>query len=256
MRMFEEEAEHLARGVGPPWIGVGAGGAAARPGMARSVDDPPLENRHPARVGVEDPAVGVPAGNLAALHSRRQADDLGRGRLRDDLFAVAGMHRGVLVAVEHDRRNDSPGLPRAIRTAPGSDRAPAHGGKCRWQVAGSAAGKARMNADRGVEIGIGRSHYRRGGPAGRKPRHVNAPGIDRVVAHDLTGDARDQRGLAPAAPLVLRPEPVPALRGVGGSRLRRIDDEAALLLGERVHARAGGEVVGRLGTAVQHDDQG
>src|SRR5690606_29046825 len=52
MRMFEEEAEHLARGVGPPWIGVGAGGAAARPGMARSVDDPPLENRHPACVGV------------------------------------------------------------------------------------------------------------------------------------------------------------------------------------------------------------
>ena len=28
-----------------------------------------------------------------------------------------------------------------------------------------------------------------------------------------------------------------------------------MLLGERVHARAGGEVVGRLGAAVQHDDQ-
>ena len=37
--------------------------------------------------------------------------------------------------------------------------------------------------------------------------------------------------------------------------LRRIGDEAAVLLGERVHARAGGEVVGRLGAAVQHDDQ-
>ena len=29
-----------------------------------------------------------------------------------------------------------------------------------------------------------------------------------------------------------------------------------MLLGERVHPRAGGEVVGRLGAAVQHDDQG
>ena len=28
-----------------------------------------------------------------------------------------------------------------------------------------------------------------------------------------------------------------------------------MLLGQRVHARAGGEVVGRLGAAVQHDDQ-
>ena len=34
-----------------------------------------------------------------------------------------------------------------------------------------------------------------------------------------------------------------------------IGDEEAVLLGERVHPRAGGEVVGRLGAAVQHDDQ-
>jgi hypothetical protein len=42
---------------------------------------------------------------------------------------------------------------------------------------------------------------------------------------------------------------------VRGGGLRRIDDEAVVLFGERVHARAGGEVVGRLRAAVQHDDQ-
>ena len=50
-------------------------------------------------------------------------------------------------------------------------------------------------------------------------------------------------------------EPVPALVRVRARRLRRVEDEEALLLGERVHARAGGEVVRVLGAAVQHDDQ-
>jgi hypothetical protein len=65
-----------------------------------------------------------------------------------------------------------------------------------------------------------------------------------VVAHDLAGDAGEQRGLAAAALLVARLEPVPALLGVGGGRLRRVGDQEAALLGEGVHLGAGGEVVG------------
>jgi hypothetical protein len=76
-----------------------------------------------------------------------------------------------------------------------------------------------------------------------------------VVAHDLAGDARDQRRFATVALLIAGIEPVPAPLRIGRLRLRRIGDQAAVLLGERVHPRAGGEVVGRLGAAVQHDDQ-
>ena len=52
MRLLEEEAEHLPRGVGPSRIGVGSGGAAARPGMAGAMDHPLLKHRLPIRVGV------------------------------------------------------------------------------------------------------------------------------------------------------------------------------------------------------------
>ena len=51
-------------------------------------------------------------------------------------------------------------------------------------------------------------------------------------------------------------EPVPASRGIGARRLFRIGDDEAQFVGEAVHARADGEVVGVLRAAVQHDDQG
>ena len=112
-----------------------------------------------------------------------------------------------------------------------------------------------MHADRGVEIRIGRCHDRGGRPTGGEPGDIDPLRVDRVLGHDLAGDARDQRGLAAVALLVLRLEPVPALGDVGRGRLGRVGDQAAMLLGQLVHARAGGEVVGRLGAAVQHDHQ-
>ena len=225
--------------------------------MTGAVDDPLLEDRLPAGVGMKRAAVGVPAGHLAVLHGCLQTRGRGRHRLRDDLIAVARVHRRVLIAMEHDRRNVRR-YPSALEALPDRRaglRALPHGGEGRRHVARGAAGEAGMHADRGVEIGVGRAHDGRRRAAGREPGDIDAPRVDRVVAHDLAGDAGDQRGLARVALLVARAEPVPALRRVRGRRLRRIDDETGVLFGERVHARAGGEVVGRLGAAVQHDDQ-
>jgi hypothetical protein len=67
MWVLEEEAEHLLRRVGPSRIGVGAGGTAAGPTMASSVNDPLLEDRPPACV-VKGAAVGMPAGYPSVLH--------------------------------------------------------------------------------------------------------------------------------------------------------------------------------------------
>src|SRR6266851_4733227 len=104
-RALDEESEHLPRGVGPPRIGVGAGGTAARPGMAGSVDDPLLEDRPPARIDMDRAAVGVPAGHPTVLHCCLHIRGHGVPRLRDDLIAVARVHRGILIAMEHDRRD-------------------------------------------------------------------------------------------------------------------------------------------------------
>src|SRR5690348_16595417 len=88
--MVEEEADHLARGIGPLGISVGARRAAARPSVPTTMDDPVLQHRRPARGGgVEGAAVGAPARYLAPLHCRPQVA-LGRGScLRHHLVAVA-----------------------------------------------------------------------------------------------------------------------------------------------------------------------
>ena len=112
-----------------------------------------------------------------------------------------------------------------------------------------------MHADRSVEVGIGRCHDRGSCPTGREPGDIDPLRVDRILRHDLAGDARDQGGFAAVALLVLRLEPVPALGDVGRGGLGRIGNQAAMLLGQHVHPRAGGEVVGRLGAAVQHDHQ-
>ncbi len=67
-----------------------------------------------------------------------------------------------------------------------------------------------MHADCGVEIGIRVAHDRRRRAPGREPGDIDAPWINRVVAHDLTSDARDQRRLAAVTLLVPLAEPVPA----------------------------------------------
>src|SRR6478609_6160534 len=113
-----------------------------------------------------------------------------------------------------------------------------------------------MNTDGRVQVAIRCAHDGGGGPAGRQTRDIYALRIDRMVAHDLAGNAGDHRGLAPAAALVARAKPVPALRLVGSARLLRIGHEAILLFCQEVHSGAGREIVRRLGAAVKHDDQG
>jgi hypothetical protein len=71
---------------------------------------------------------------------------------------------------------------------------------------------------------------------------------------DLVDDAGNQRRLTATALLVLRPEPVPALRGIRLCGLFGVHDDKTVRVRQTVHLRARGEVVGRLRAAVQHHD--
>ena len=93
-------------------------------------------------------------------------------------------------------------------------------------------------------------------PPADNPAIYTRARLDTEVAHNLAGDAREERGLSLIALLISGAKPVPALRDIRRLGLRRIGDEECTLLSQIVHSRAGSKVVGRLGAAVQHHHKG
>src|SRR5271156_711368 len=158
--VFEEETQHLPRGVRSSGIGVGAGGAAPRPCVCGSMDFPVLKDCAPARVDVNRAGIGMSSGDLTMMHRLSRVH--GSYRPRDDMIAVAGMHRGVAIAVKNDGWDRLPvseirqnvAGPQSIRqvTLPHSD-------ERRRKIVGGSACEARMHADCRIKIGVSRAHY-------------------------------------------------------------------------------------------------
>ena len=116
-----------------------------------------------------------------------------------------------------------------------------------------AVGDPGVHPDRRVQVWVGRGHDGGHGATGGKPGDVDASRIDEEIAHNLAGDASDDRGLARIGLLVRRGEPVPVATVVSRPRLLWVGDEEGVLLGELVHPRAGREVQSVLLAAVEHD---
>src|SRR5919112_1112009 len=215
LRVLIEEANHLRGGVRALGIGVGAGGATARPRVPEPVDCPPLRDGAPSGVAVGGAGVGVPAGNLSLTHRpprcRSASVVSATGRLGgtvvlEQSVSVARVNRLVVISVEYDRGHYARRLPSGCRggniPARGGRPPLVHRGERGGHVVGRAGGETRMDADRGVEVGVGLSHDRRHRPTSRHANHVH-PAIGHVVlVDDLARDARDQRRLAPPALLI------------------------------------------------------
>src|SRR4051794_30323005 len=99
-----------------------------------------------------------------------------------------------------------------------------------------------MHADRRVKIWIRMAHDRGRRPARREPCNVDALWIDRIAAHDLACDPRNQCRLASITLLVALSEPVPALLRVRRMGLTRVDHQAGVFLSCLVHAGTNGKV--------------
>src|SRR5260370_42065414 len=70
------------------------------------MDFPVLKVYQPARVGMDRAGIGMSSGDATAMH--RLSRVRGSHRSRDDMIAVARMHRGVLIAVKNDGRDSLP----------------------------------------------------------------------------------------------------------------------------------------------------
>jgi hypothetical protein len=111
-RVLEEEAQHLPRGVRPSRVGVGASGAASRPGVSGAMDLPVLKDCPPARVGMDCAGICMSAGNPTAMYFLLQVRSL---LLRNDMIAVARVHCAVSMPMKNDGRN-SGSVPRDLRS--------------------------------------------------------------------------------------------------------------------------------------------
>src|SRR5262245_5346336 len=109
-----------------------------------------------------------------------------------------------------------------------------------------------MNTDGGVEIRIGRPHYRRHGTSGGETGHKHEGWINIVISDDFAGDPGNDGRLTASSHLVLGSKPVPAQRCVCGFALIWIGDDKSVLLCESIHACTCGKIVCILRAAMQH----
>ena len=233
--MLEEKTKHFPRCVRSSRISVGARSAASGPCVSGSVDIPVLQYSAPTRVAQDRSGIGMPSGYLPAMHVLLCADR--SHRLLKNLIAVFWMHSSVAISVKNngwDRWLVALNYP-VIEPATLS-----HGDICGGKVNGGPAGEAGMYTDCRVQILVRCSHDSSSGCSGRQSRDVDAVWINRIVAHDFASDARDKRRFTFAPPLVVRAKPVPAFGLVCLAALCRIDHEASLFFGNKVHPRAGG----------------
>ena len=112
-----------------------------------------------------------------------------------------------------------------------------------------------MHANCSVQIWVGCPHHSSRSRSSRQSSNIDTLHINRIVLHDLTRDARDKGGFTSIPLLVAGAKPVPTLRRVRMARLDGIGHKTGLFLGDQIYARPSGEIVGRLGASVQHNDQ-
>src|SRR3546814_9297111 len=112
-----------------------------------------------------------------------------------------------------------------------------------------------MDPRRGKDVWIGLRHDCRGRAPCRKSGDVDPRTVNRMTGRDLAGDAGDQCGLSGALDLVARTKPVPALLGIGATRMLRVGDKESDFVRQLVHARPPGEILRALRAPVEHHDQ-
>src|SRR6266550_5075765 len=177
-----EEANHFTRSIRPSWVRVGAAQATAKPRVTAAMHSPVFKYGAAGRIPVHRARVRVTARHLSTF---------GRGvgtrrtvlaqRSRDQVLAVAGMHRSIPVAVEHDRRHRRFSALGAGVVAGHRRPYSAHHRERGQKIVRASAGETRVDPDGGVDIRVGRAHHGGHWAASREPRHIDLALVDTVL---------------------------------------------------------------------------
>ena len=194
-RAFQKEPQHFTRRVGPILISVRTFRAAPGPGMAQSVDGPAFYMGNAARGRDHGARIGAAAHeavcSASPVRGRRGRRERRQGSLRRWTGVPSDPSRHERQWCERDR--SSPCDEFSLRRRHGA-RAAAHRRERRNQVGGGAMRQARVDACRGVELGIGGAQDRGHRAAGRKARHKDPRRVELKIRHDRARDPGDDAG--------------------------------------------------------------
>lgn len=222
----------------------------ARPGMAATVDGPILQQYLTAARPIEGAGKIPSTSRLSTIGTADERSWTRALKVVEETHGVGWMDDAILVTVENDHRLGT----RCLADSAGAG-AVAHRRERAADRGDISTGKAGMNTDSNIKLGVG-GRYDGGGSASRRDAgNIDARRVCSACSDSVEREGGNHGWLAAAAPLIAKPVPVPAAAKVRGRRLLRIKDEEAQLIRERIHACAGREITSGLGTAVKHDDK-
>ena len=107
-----EESQHLARCIGPLWIGERSGAAAAGPGVAGTVNGPVLHDGQSIAIRMDDALAMAPTCNACDFRALQRAplDFKLRDGILDDAPAISMHHSAVDVTMEDNSRDGTRAL--------------------------------------------------------------------------------------------------------------------------------------------------
>ena len=190
----------------------------------------------------------------------RRVDPVNIGPLQHQRIRIHRLHGRVGIAVpDRDARPRTAVCrltPYQVAPFPCGVRPPLkHAFECLLHIARSPIRQSRDDRAGREHLRIRGEHRGRHRAAGGEPGDENLAAIDAVRANRLLDHLADRERLAAAARGVTRQEPVEAGLGIVGLRLLRQQQDETVSLSKR--RPSGAEIVacGRLGAAVQNDDQ-
>ena len=172
--------------------------------------------------------------------------------LIQDPFAVDGIDRPIGEPMNDDLAAEPIARGQGRRLG---RRGSLHRGESGRDVDGRSVGQARVNADRGEHVGVGRRQNLGHRAARRQARGENALSPDAEFLRQRLREAGELGRFARPPVLMAPVEPVPAAGRVGAARLVRIGDDEAELVGEAVHLCPEGEIFRILGASMQHEHE-
>ena len=206
-----------------------------------------------------DPRHRASAGRANALAGKRSARrQIGSGAagLIENGMPIRGMHCRVTIAVKSDRPHcRSLAAAQGARIVAHRHRSAGHRLQCGQAVVCRSRRQPGVHSYRGEQLRIESAEDHRHRAARGHAGDIDMAKTDVMQRTELACRSSNQSRFAAVGELVLTVVPIPANQRVSPGRLLRVQHQGAVFVGDVVHVRDRGELIGTLHRPMQHDEQ-